>query len=1005
MKLKELDIKELRIDIPSGEGMGIPRKQMPQIKSSDYPEFVDYLADNGASFTKETVPATSLKPVQKEFSKKGVEKQINKLAKDGVKKPVIASSDDYIMDGHHRWLVALNTRDSVDIYRVNKPGKELLDLLLAFPKVYFKDIYNEEDVFEAPLVAKQSHIFHVVSTIADRKDNQPFPIKFYDGGTMDVKPSTAKRIIDLYYSAEDKVKAQIMKYMPTYNGFREIAKVAGAVQESAGVGKITKQNTTADVKPGETERQAKKFFPMNKNGKPKPLGVKGATPNQAFNLGMTENISVTGTERGQEARKKKLRPGSEAWFKHWFSLPLMKRESFEEAKRELQQHLTGLIEDTIIVEEIVTEETLDVAGIITPSIKKLDTVFNKNKYEIRIVGGAVRDIALGKSPKDIDMATDATPDEMIAMLDREGIKHIPTGIEHGTITAVVDGEDFEITTLRADSNTDGRRAEVEFVRSWEEDAKRRDLTYNAMSMDIDGQIYDYHNGMDDLQDKVSKFVGDPAKRIQEDYLRILRYFRFQGRMENPTWDKDTVSAIADNASGLSKISAERVWMEMQKILGGKNVASILQYIKSTGVADVIGLTVDNLNNIQDDADPIIQLAKLGNPAEIARRWKMTNINAGMLEFLVTHKDQKLDKKQIEDMIADGVDKEKISALATLQGNTNMASHATSVSVPEFPVTGKDLIAKGMKPGLELGQKLAQLKTKWKQSNFKATKDDLLNEDLGTPVDWEFIVAVALAAKMTPFAVKAMWKTAKGAYKIKKFADKMGIKMSKAVMGEDISRNDVLAKFKTNQRERYMDAMLGAMHKLVQSKGKRHDISNYAFEIAKSFNFNPRQLEKLYREKYGVTEEVNEATEMKISDLTISDAGMAIAQSAGGGSKTDAPLAVTKLPSGYVYLVNGYHRLVDAMQAGKDTVSVEYVPYEKVEILWKQEREQDIKYGKQFNENFKDGKVKGKSRPGRVKRSGASCNGSVTELRAKAKKASGEKAKMYHWCANMKAGKK
>ena len=909
MKLKELDIKELRIDIPSGEGMGIPRKQMPQIKSGDYPEFIDYLADNGASFTKETVPATSLKPVQKEFSKQGVEKQIKKLVKNGVKKPVIASSDDYIMDGHHRWLVALNTRDSVNIYRVNKPGKELLDLLLAFPKVYFKDIYNEEDVFEEPLVAKQSHIFHVVSTLADRKDNQPFPIKFYDGGTMDVKPSTAKRIIDLYYSAEDKVKAQIMKYMPTYNGFREIAKVAGAVQESAGVGKITKQNTTADVKPGETERQAKKFFPMNKNGKPKPLGIKGATPNQAFNLGMTENISVTGTERGQEARKKKLRPGSEAWFKHWFSLPLMKRESFEEAKRELQQHLTGLIEDTIIVEEIVTEETLDVAGIITPSIKKLDTVFNKNKYEIRIVGGAVRDIALGKSPKDIDMATDATPDEMIAMLDREGIKHIPTGIEHGTITAVVDGEDFEITTLRADSNTDGRRAEVEFVRSWEEDAKRRDLTYNAMSMDIDGQIYDYHNGMDDLQDKVSKFVGDPAERIQEDYLRILRYFRFQGRMENPTWDKDTVSAIADNASGLSKISAERVWMEMQKILGGKNVASILQYIKSTGVADVIGLTVDNLNNIQDDADPIIQLAKLGNPAEIARRWKMTNINAGMLEFLVTHKDQKLDKKQIEDMIADGVDKEKISALATLQGNTNMASHATSVSVPEFPVTGKDLIAKGMKPGLELGQKLAQLKTKWKQSNFKATKDDLLNEDLGTPVDWEFIVAVALAAKMTPFAVKAMWKTAKGAYKIKKFADKMGIKMSKAVMGEDISRNDVLAKFKTNQRERYMDAMLGAMHKLVQSKGKRHDISNYAFEIAKSFNFNPRQLEKLYREKYGVTE------------------------------------------------------------------------------------------------NFADGKVKGKSKPGRVKKSGASCNGSVTELRAKAKKASGEKAKMYHWCANMKSGKK
>ena len=330
-------ITELRIDIPSGKGMGIPRKKMPQIKSSDYPEFVDYLADNGASFTKETVPATSLKPVQKEFSKKGVEKQIKKLAKDGIKKPVIASSDDYIMDGHHRWLVALNTRDSVDIYRVNKPGKELLDLLLAFPKVYFKDIYNEDDIVEAPLVAKQSHIFQVISTLADRKDNQPFPIKFYDGGTMDVKPSTAKRIIDLYYKAEDKVKAQIMKYLPTYNGFKEIAIAAGAVKESAGVGKITKQNSTADVKPGETERQAKKFF--GGNGKPKPLGVKGATPHQAFNLGMTENMSVTGTQRGQEARKKKLRPGSEAWFKHWFSLPLMKREDFEQAKSEMTEYI------------------------------------------------------------------------------------------------------------------------------------------------------------------------------------------------------------------------------------------------------------------------------------------------------------------------------------------------------------------------------------------------------------------------------------------------------------------------------------------------------------------------------------------------------------------------------------------------------------------------------------------------------------------------------------------
>ena len=420
----ESELNELKIEIPDDEGMGIPRSRMPQIKSSDYPEFIDYLADNGADFTKETVPARSLKPVQKEFSKQGVEKQMQKRHDGKDKKPVIASSDNYIMDGHHRWLVALNTGTNVDIYRVNKPGKELLDLLLAFPKVYFKDIYNEDDLSEE-LTVKQSHIFKVVSNLADRKDNRPFPIKFYDGGTLEVQPSTAKRIIDFYYQANDALQTKLLKFLPTYNGFKEIAKAAGAVQESAGVGKITKQNTTPDVKPGETERQAKKFF--GGNGKPKPLGVKGATPNQAFNLGLTEgyklqlergddidvlhitdtttgkrtevrgkpdyervydptdklhqlldkigkasnisdlingevvginpkhpdgaiakkaadvayneNISVTGTARGKEAKRKKLVPGSEAWFKHWFSLPLLKREHVEMAKAELIEHV------------------------------------------------------------------------------------------------------------------------------------------------------------------------------------------------------------------------------------------------------------------------------------------------------------------------------------------------------------------------------------------------------------------------------------------------------------------------------------------------------------------------------------------------------------------------------------------------------------------------------------------------------------------------------------------
>ena len=380
-----------------------------------------------------------------------------------------------------------------------------------------------------------------------------------------------------------------------------------------------------------------------------------------------------------------------------------------------------------INEVILHEELLDVKSVVTSSIKKLDKVFKSGNYELRIVGGAVRDIALGKIPKDIDFATDATPDEMIAILDKANIKHIPTGIDHGTITAIIGSEPFEITTLRADTETDGRHAEVEFVKSWEEDAKRRDLTYNAMSMDMEGNVFDYFNGMDDLQDKVSKFVGDAEERIQEDYLRILRYFRFQGRLSTPSWNEDTLKAISSNVKGLQKISAERIWQEMSKLLSGKNIANVLTHMTKSGVSKVIGLSTNDLNKVKDKGNPIVALAQMGNTTAIVKRWRLSNNESLLLDFLVKNKTNSLDKKKVEDMIADGVDKNLISALATLQGKEDMASHVSSAQVPDFPISGADLIAKGMNPGPEMGAKLGQLKQQWKQSNFTATKDDLLRE--------------------------------------------------------------------------------------------------------------------------------------------------------------------------------------------------------------------------------------------------------------------------------------
>jgi len=229
--------------------------------------------------------------------------------------------------------------------------------------------------------------------------------------------------------------------------------------------------------------------------------------------------------------------------------------------------------------------------------------------------------------------------------------------------------------------------------------------------------------MDDLQDKVSNFVGDAEERIQEDYLRILRYFRFQGRLSTPSWNEDTLKAISSNVKGLQNISAERIWQEMSKVLAGNNVANVLTHMTKSGVSKIIGLSTNDLNKVKDKGNPIVALAQMGNTTDIVKRWRLSNNESTLLDFLVKNKNNSLDQKKVEDMIADGVDKTLISALATLQGkDVNI-----DAKVPDFPISGADLIAKGMNPGPEMGAKLGQLKQKWKQSNFTATKDELLKE--------------------------------------------------------------------------------------------------------------------------------------------------------------------------------------------------------------------------------------------------------------------------------------
>ena len=229
-------------------------------------------------------------------------------------------------------------------------------------------------------------------------------------------------------------------------------------------------------------------------------------------------------------------------------------------------------------------------SVLTSELFTVTKPFQEQGFDIRIVGGAVRDILLGIQPKDVDLGTNATPSEMIALFKQYKVHYIETGLQHGTITAHVNKRDFEVTTLRIDAETDGRHAKVQFTDDWKLDAERRDLTFNAMSLGLDGSLFDYFGGREDLFNHRVRFVGDPMLRIQEDYLRILRYFRFYGRiaLEPDNHDQTTLNVIRECSDGLRQISVERIWMEVSKILTGNHTPALFRRMYELNVSQSIG---------------------------------------------------------------------------------------------------------------------------------------------------------------------------------------------------------------------------------------------------------------------------------------------------------------------------------------------------------------------------------------------------------------------------------
>ena len=377
---------------------------------------------------------------------------------------------------------------------------------------------------------------------------------------------------------------------------------------------------------------------------------------------------------------------------------------------------------------------VDVSDIIDDDMRMVERVFKDNNFDLRVVGGAVRDLFTGEAPKDFDFATDATPDEMKTICDKAGLKWFPTGEEHGTLTILgpKTKEPYEITTLRIDSEHTGRHAEVEYTRSWQIDSERRDLTYNAMSMEFDGTVYDYHGGIEDLKNGVSRFVGHAESRIQEDYLRILRLFRFCCRYNSELSDYEK-QAVKANVNGLKQISGERIWMEISKILAGKNNGMAIEEMEETGVARVIGLPtrdkdiamqVKKLTN-----NPITVIMGLTNTQEeldyFITNWKWSNPEKKLAQFLLDHKFETLTEKVGQHMLTNGVPRDFVIELACLKLDASVANSIENWDTPVFPVAGRDLIALGMQAGPEMGNALKAMKLHWQQNDFQPSKKELL----------------------------------------------------------------------------------------------------------------------------------------------------------------------------------------------------------------------------------------------------------------------------------------
>ncbi len=349
---------------------------------------------------------------------------------------------------------------------------------------------------------------------------------------------------------------------------------------------------------------------------------------------------------------------------------------------------------------------------------------------LRFVGGCVRNSVLGEPIGDIDLATKLAPQEVVKKLKAAGIRSVPTGIDHGTVTAILNGQGFEITTLRRDVETDGRRATVAYTLLWEEDAARRDFTMNTLLADLSGNIFDpLLTGLKHLKAGKVLFVGDPAQRIAEDYLRVLRFFRFHARYGKGQPDRKALLACGNAAKKMSTLSRERVTQELLKILQGRKPEEALVLMQEYGVlADVFvpGLKKEKLKKIfaqQEEIDIYALAARLSVISPLRKLKDRLRLPLRTLSLVEDIQNAgkllaKLSKQQILLSLYTYGRDATLQALFIKGAAAKYLQLAQEEEIPVFKLKGRDLIRGGMKPGPEVGKKLRRLELAWIKRGFK-----------------------------------------------------------------------------------------------------------------------------------------------------------------------------------------------------------------------------------------------------------------------------------------------